>query len=126
MSSEIEPEKILIYLDGFIIFDETPDSDEYPIDPAYNKIITTNELEMFYDIAEINTVSYLGLNDKQELESSLSTFIYMWAAGLIYKKYDTRPNDLIDETYPVGYGDQLIISAKAGLKPYKQYSMMVW
>lgn len=125
MSSEIEPEKILIYLDGFIICDDSS-SDDYPADPAYNKIITSKELEMFYDIAEINTVSFLGLDDKQELKSIFSPFIYMWAAGLIYKKYDTRPNDLVDETYPVGYGDQLIISAKAGLKPYKTYSMMAW
>lgn len=123
--TEVEPDKILVYLDGFKVVD--PDShDDYPADPTVNKVISSKELEMFYDIAELNSVSYLGLDDKQELKSIFSPFICMWAAGLIYKKYDIRVNDLEDETYPIGYGDQLIISAKAGLKPYKTYSMMAW
>ena len=125
--SEIDYDKILIYLDGFIVFDETPENQsDYPADPTFNKIVTTDEINNFYNIALLHTRSYLGLNTSSEINSEILPFIYMWSAGLIYKKYDIRPNDLVDETYPVGYGDQLIITAKAGLKPFKEYTLDVW
>lgn len=119
----VEPEKILTYLDNFIIVDNQADC---PADDTYNKSITTNELNEFYQTAITYTISYLDLNASDEINTILMPFVYMWAAGLIYKKYDIRPNDLIDETLPLGYGDQLIISAKMGLKPYKKYSFTAW
>lgn len=125
--SEIDYDKILVYLDGFIVFDETPENQsDYPADTTFNKIVTTDEINNFYNIALLHTRSYLGLNMSSEINSEILPFIYMWSAGLIYKKYDIRPNDLVDETYPVGYGDQLIITAKAGLKPFKEYTLDVW
>lgn len=123
ISTENELAKnILIHLDGFIVIDE----DNPPADDTYNKIVTDNELQQFYNIALTNARSYLNLNASDEIDTNLEPFIYMWSAGLLYKKYDIRPNDLIDETYPIGYGDQLIINAKAGLKPYRKYSFTAW
>lgn len=119
----IDADKILIHLDGFVI---VADGDDPPSDISYNKIITSNELEKFYDIAETNARSYLGFNDTIELNEAIITFVYMWAAGLVYKKYVIRENDLIDEDTTIGYGDNLIINAKVGLKPYKAYSFTVW
>lgn len=122
-----EIDEILVYLDGFVIFDETPDNQsDYPADPTFNKVLTTDEVNKFFNIALLHTQSYLGLKPDADINSEILPFIYMWSAGLIYKKYDIRPNDLVDETYPVGYGDQLIITAKAGLKPYKAYTLDVW
>lgn len=122
-SDEDLEENILIHLDGFIVKNN---QDNTPADETYNKAVTTSELRHFYDIAINNTISYLHLNASEQIDTNLMPFVYMWSAGLLYKKYDTRPNDLIDETYPVGYGDQLIISAKAGLKPYKRYRFSAW
>lgn len=119
----IDTDKILIHLDGFIIVNEGEDP---PSDISYNKIVTSNELEEFYGIAEANARSYLGFNDTIELTEAIISFVYMWAAGLIYKKYVIRENDLIDEDTTIGYGDNLIINAKVGLKPYKAYSFTVW
>lgn len=119
----IDTDKILIHLDGFIIVE---DGDESPEDISYNKIVTSDELDEFYEIAEANARSYLGVDDSIELNDAIITFVYMWAAGLIYKKYVIRENDLIDEDQTIGYGDNLIINAKVGLKPYKVYSFTVW
>lgn len=119
----IDTYKILIHLDGFIIVTEGEDP---PSDISYNKIVTSDELEEFYEIAEANARSYLGFKDTIELSEAIITFVYMWAAGLIYKKYVIRENDLIDEDTTIGYGDNLIINAKVGLKPYKAYSFTVW
>lgn len=122
-SDEDKVKNILIHLDGFI---ELKNDDDTPADETYNKAVTTQEIIDFYDIAITNTISYLHLNASEQIDTTLLPFVYMWSAGLLYKKYDTRPNDLIDETYPIGYGDQLIISAKAGLKPYRKYSFTAW
>lgn len=122
--SELDYDKILVYLDGFIL--SPINDDDYPADTEYNKTLTSDEINEFYGNAILNAKSYLDLNTTSDLDSTLLPFVYMWTAGLIYKKYDVRPNDLIDETYPVGYGDQLIISAKAGLKPYKKYEFNIW
>ena len=119
----IDTSKILIHLDGFVIVD---DGEDPPSDISYNKIVTSNELEEFYDIAETNARSYLGFDDTIELSEAIITFVYMWAAGLIYKKYVVRENNLIDEDNTIGYGDNLIINAKVGLKPFKAYSFTVW
>ena len=42
----------------------------------------------------------------------------MWTAGLIWKKYNVKENELMDQTNAYGYGDQLIAQAKKLLQPY--------
>lgn len=112
---------ILNYLDGWILDD---DAEANRLD--YNKKVNRDELEQYYITALAYARAYLGYNETDNIGEHLLLFIYMWTAGLIYKKYDVRPNDLIDETYPVGYGDQLIITAKSGLTPYKKYQFTAW
>lgn len=125
MTNELDYDKILVYLDGFILTSDF-DEEDFPADLEYNKILNPNEIKEFYEVATSNAKSYLDLNANNDISHELLPFIYMWTAGLIYKKYDIRPNDLVDETYPVGYGDQLIISAKTGLKPYKTYEFNIF
>lgn len=95
-------------------------------DADFNKKISKTEILDFYNTAESHAKAYLGFSPSATISTLLSNFICMWSAGLIYKKYDIRPNDQIDESYPVGYGDQLIITAKTGLKPYKKYQISIW
>lgn len=106
-----------------ILFEETSESLD---DADYNKIITADEVNHFYQVAKADALSYLGYPSTTILDASLQHFLYMWTAGEIYRKYDIRPTELMDETYPVGYGDQLIISAKTGLKPYKKYRISIF
>ena len=124
MSDENIYNKILLHLDGWIIQDN--DNDNTLTDTEYNKTITTTELDEYYSVGLRHACSYLGLNEDTEINPLLLPFVYMWTAGLLYKKYDVRPNDLVDETAPIGYGDQLIISAKVGLKPYRKYTLTCW
>lgn len=112
---------ILNFLDGWIL-----DNSEYTDRLEYNKKVTLNEVQQYYETATQYTISYLGYNTTDTINEQLLPFIYMWTAGLLWKKYDVRPNDLIDETYPIGYGDQLIITAKSGLTPYKKYNFTAW
>lgn len=112
---------ILNYLDGWIL-----DTDLEANRMEYNKKVNRDELKQYYITTLQYARAYLGYNAEDKIEEHLLLFIYMWTAGLIYKKYDVRPNDLIDETYPVGYGDQLIITAKSGLTPYKKYQFNAW
>lgn len=112
---------ILNHLDGWIL--ENPD-DVNLLD--YNKKVTLEEVKQYYNTSVAYATSYLGFTATDTINEHLLPFIYMWCAGLLWKKYDVRPNDLTDETYPIGYGDQLIITAKTGLKPYKKYSFTAW
>lgn len=112
---------ILNYLDGWIL--ENPDDVNLL---EYNKKVTLEEVKQYYNTSVAYATSYLGFTATDTINEHLLPFIYMWCAGLLWKKYDIRPNDLIDETYPIGYGDQLIITAKTGLKPYKKYSFTAW
>ena len=112
---------ILTYLDGWIL-DNTEDVHRL----EYNKKVNIEEIKQYFDTAIAYSRAYMGFSETDTIEEHLLPFIYMWTAGLLYKKYDIRPNDLIDETYPVGYGDQLIITAKSGLTPYKKYEFNVF
>lgn len=112
---------ILNYLDGWIL-----DTDTEASRLEYNKKVSIDELKQYYLTTLQYARAYLGYDETDTIGEHLLLFIYMWTAGSIYKKYDIRPNDLIDETYPVGYGDQLIITAKSGLTPYKKYTFTAW
>ena len=112
---------ILNFLDGWIL-----DNGEYTDRLEYNKKVKLDEVKQYYETATRYAISYLGYNATDTINEQLLSFIYMWTAGLLWKKYNVRPNDLIDETYPIGYGDQLIITAKSGLTPYKKYNFTAW
>ena len=54
--------------------------------------------------------------------------VFLWAAGLIWRKYDVRANNtqIEDDGYVVSYGDQLIIDAKKQLQPHKYKDFGCW
>lgn len=126
--------QILTLLDGWILEDEAEDL----TDLDFNKTITGEEVLHFYNVAYNYALSYTRLDklptvtriveDEEVEELSYQTFtaLTLWSAGLIYRKYNIRSNDQIDETATIGYGDSLIIQAKEMLKGFKSYNFYAY
>ena len=111
-------QKVLHYLNDYIL-----DTDTETID--YNMKVNRETILSLYDMVESEVISYLN-TDAYLNNPIIFNFTCMWTAGELWRKYNVRVNDQLDENYPVGYGDQLIISAKAGLKPYKKYNFTIF
>ncbi len=131
MDEETIIKEVLFKLDNWIVgdVDNSEDlvesnSDLYD-EMEYNKKISTEEILHFFDVATNYAKSYTQLTDFSDIPIS-DTALILWTAGLLWRKYDVRPNDQIDESYPIGYGDSLIIQAKEMLKPYKKYSFNIF
>lgn len=126
MDDETIIEEVLFKLDGWIVsnIDNANDLDESNSleceDMDYNKKVTEDEILHFYEVATNYALSYTQLSNFSCVPES-DTALILWTAGLLWRKYDIRQNDQVDETYPIGYGDSLIIQAKEMLKPYKIY-----
>ena len=131
MNEETIIKEVLFKLDNWVV--ENIDNDgnlnqshslEYD-EMDYNKKVTSEEILHFYDVANNYALSYTQLTDFSNVPIS-DTALILWTAGLLWRKYDVRPNDQIDDTYPIGYGDSLIIQAKEMLKPYKKYNFNIF
>lgn len=95
-----------------------------------SKEITVEELETFW-VKTLNYVeSYLQVEldsfDSEIIKNVIQTAMESWCAGLIYRKYNIRVIDQVDETQTTGYGDELIIQAKSILKPYQYKKLVIW
>lgn len=131
MDEETIIKEVLLKLDNWIVEDVDNDVDlietssvEYD-EFDYNKKISSEEVLHFFDVATNYALSYTQLSDFNNIPIS-DTALILWTAGLLWRKYDIRPNDQIDESYPIGYGDSLIIQAKEMLKPYKKYNFNIF
>lgn len=123
--------EVLLKLDNWVVDNIDSDGDlietssiEYD-DMDFNKKVTQDEIIDFYRVAINYAVSYTQLTNLPS-NSIIDTALILWTAGLLWRKYDIRPNDQIDETYSIGYGDSLIIQAKEILKPYKKYNFNIF
>ena len=123
--------EVLLKLDNWVVDNIDSDDDliesnsiEYD-DMDFNKKVTQDEIIDFYHVAINYAVSYTQLTNLPS-NSIIDTALILWTAGLLWRKYDIRPNDQIDETYSIGYGDSLIIQAKEILKPYKKYNFNIF
>jgi hypothetical protein len=131
MNEETIIKEVLLKLDNWVV-DETDNStdldenlsSEYD-DIDFNKKVSSEEILHFYNVAMNYALSYTQLSDFSNVPIS-DTALIMWAAGLLWRKYDIRPNDQIDESISIGYGDSLIIQAKEMLKPYKKYNFSIF
>ena len=104
--------RILSYLQGWFILEEP----EEEIQKEYATSFLEHE-ELPNSLEEVNHITHEELNyffDKGKVHEAL----LKWTAGLIWKKYNVKEVELTDRTNNYGYGDQLISSAKAMLKPY--------
>lgn len=124
MDDETIIKEVLLKLDNWIVEDIGVNPNNYE-DLDFNKKVSEDEILHFYDVATNYAQSYTQLKDTSKIPI-IKTALILWTAGLLWKKYDIRPNDQIDETYPIGYGDSLIIQAKEMLKPYKNYNFMIF
>ena len=128
MDDETIIKEVLFKLDNWVVsnIDSDEDLDESSsLEMDYNKKVSSEEILHFYDVATNYAKSYTQLTDFSNVPIS-DTALIMWAAGLLWRKYDIRENDQVDETYPIGYGDSLIIQAKEMLKPYKKYNFNIF
>ena len=131
MEDETIIKEVLFKLDNWVVENVDEDDDLYETnslecdDMDFNKKVTRDEILHFYDVATNYALSYTQLSDFQNVPIS-DTALILWTAGLLLRKYDVRPNDQIDETYSIGYGDSLIIQAKEMLKPFKKYHFNIF
>ena len=131
MDDETIIKEVLLKLDNWIVVNIDSDEDliesnSLELDEMdYNKKVSSEEILHFFDVATNYALSYTQLPDFTDVPIS-DTAIILWTAGLLWRKYDIRPNDQVDETYPIGYGDSLIIQAKEMLKPYKKYNFNIF
>ena len=131
MNEETIIKEVLFKLDNWVVENIDKDGDlnqshsvEYD-EMDYNKKVSSEEILHFYDVAKNYALSYTQLTDFNNVPIS-DTALILWTAGLLWRKYDVRPNDQIDETYSIAYGDSLIIQAKEMLKPYKKYNFNIF
>lgn len=117
---ELRIQSILLKLPGFVT-----DTTELT-DLEYDKKITNQEIEDAFNSARNYATSFCRKEELPDDNVIVNTAIDFWTAGLLWKKYDIRPNDQEDETYTTGYGDTLIIQAKQMLKPFKFYEFEAW
>ena len=116
--------KVLLKLDGFRLINIDETKKEYD-DLTFNKEVTKEEVSDLYQLAEAYALSYTNLTELPNHSISDQALI-LWTAGLLFRKYDLRPNDQVDETNTLGYGDSLIIQAKELLKPFKYYKLTIF
>lgn len=131
MEDETIIKEVLFKLDNWIVDNIDKDGDLYETnslecdDMDFNKKVTDEEILHFHQVAINYAKSYTQLSDFSNVPIS-DTALILWTAGLLWRKYDVRPNDQIDESYSIGYGDSLIIQAKEMLKPYKKYNFNIF
>ena len=145
--SENVQKSILNKLQGYIIINPNDnenneggnDNDTVLTELEYDNSITLDELENFYmqSLSQccnycylINFPTEVILVDGVEtvvMDRQFEVAVVLWCAGLIWRKYDIRANDQIEETGNViSYGDQLIIDAKVQLKPFIYQLVKFW
>lgn len=111
----------LLKLDGWVLDDTELAATKY------NKKISADEIIHFYGTAKDYACAYTQLNETQLMQlMSVDTALILWTAGLLWRKYNIRSNDNIDESVTIGYGDSLIIQAKEMLKPSKSYGFYAY
>lgn len=130
MEDETIIKEVLFKLDNWVV-ENVEDDDLYETnslecdDMDFNKKVTDEEILHFHQVAINYAKSYTQLSDFSNVPIS-DTALILWTAGLLWRKYDVRSNDQIDESYSIGYGDSLIIQAKEMLKPYKKYNFNIF
>ena len=91
--------------------------------------ITPVELERFWKLTMKKVSKYIGHQhckyEKYEFEE-IQESAAMWCAGILWRKYNLKVYDQQDETHVIGYGDELINSAKKELKPYRFFQLHVF
>ena len=151
--SDEDIENILNRLQGYDFILNTDDDETLP-DMDYDNAVLVNELQLFFNQALSESLGYCFLQDYPrkkpilyipkghhhgekghhhiekigdgEMEPHFKEAVLMWTSGLVWRKYNIREHDNIDETNTVGYGDSLIINAKGLLKPFRYKSFSTW
>lgn len=127
---------ILNKLQGYITTTQRDESGNTITEMEYDNVITPEEIEDFYLQALFQSCGYCYLTnfpletptEPGIMNKQFEQGVILWTAGLIWRKYDIRANDQIEETgsYVISYGDQLIIDAKKQLQPFVYKAVSFW
>jgi len=137
-TEEIQNE-ILNWLNGWVVLKDEITPEDEPMQPFLNPdeygslnevhTITPLELERFWKLTMKQVSKHIGHQPgryrRYEFEEIQESAV-MWCAGLLWRKYNLKVYDQQDETHVIGYGDELIGSAKKGLKPYRYFQLHVF
>ena len=133
--SEKIQKAILNMLQGYITTNQR-DNEENITEMEYDNVITEDEIEAFYSQSLSQCCSYCHLinfpietvDNEVVMNRQFEQAVILWTAGLIWRKYDIRATDNIEETgsYVISYGDQLIIDAKKQLQPFMYKAVAFW
>ena len=133
--SERLQKSILNLLQGYITTEQR-DSEEEITEMEYDNVISVEELELFYNqsLSQCYNYCYLvnfpieTIDNEVVMNRQFEQPVILWTAGIIWRKYDIRANDNIEETgnYVISYGDQLIIDAKKQLQPFIYQTVAFW
>lgn len=129
---------ILNLLQGYITISDK-DNDNTITEMDYDNILTDEELELFYAQGLKSSLNYCYLVNFPTqtiiengepvvvMDSLFQYGVILYTAGMIWRKYDIRANDQIEEGgYSISYGDQLIIDAKKQLEPFIFRAVSFW
>lgn len=130
-------DNILNRLQGYVLVEDSEDSSLEDLN--YDNAVTRKEIDLFYGQALSESLNYCYLvnfpiekvidehgEESVDMNPIFQEAVFMWCSGLIWRKYDIRANDQIEESNALGYGDSLIINAKQLLKPFRHMEFAVW
>lgn len=133
MIDERIKKSILNKLQGYEMVEDI-EEEEY-VELKYDNVITDDELEDFYYQALNQCCNYCyfltypteEIDGQKVMNKRFETGLILWTAGLIWRKYNIRMNDNIEDSGTVvAYGDQLIIDAKEILNPFIYTIVHIW
>ena len=117
---------ILDYLQDWTTVDNSVEVDGEKLQLNADNVVPIDEVERYFNRTLIYVQNYLC----REIIPDVPEIVYAvckWTAGLLYKKYNIRANDnMEDDQMQIGYGDFLIKSAKEELVPYMYSKLSMW
>lgn len=115
----ISTAQVLNHLEGWILIDDTPGTEEEPGDAGEIYSIEEDEITTMIDSAKIQATAYLELKKTSDLPTSdlVDEAIALWTAGLLWnkKEYNDAPADAGNAIRKT-FGDTKILEAQNILK----------
>jgi hypothetical protein len=117
---------ILDYLQGWSTSKNSVDINGDTLQLNDNNVVGYDEVKRYWTRVLVLVQNYLCRDSVPDIPEIVYA-VCKWTAGLLYKKYNVRANDnMEDDQVQVGYGDFLIHSAKDELSPYRFSKLSMW
>jgi len=117
---------ILDYLQGWSTESDVIVVDGESLQVNHNNVISVDEVERYFNRTVVYAENFMCRSSVPNVPEIVYGVV-KWCAGLLYKKYNVRANDnMEDDNMQVGYGDFLIHDAKEDLTPYMVNKLTLW